>query len=454
MTLHFRYPLYNASWTGDTFVTYNAQPYCGLLASYVDDNNTTMGTFLVYTNGTETITSPNCPVNAGTYTVTARPMNPIDSLLGATTTLTILPATVSVSGAEVETAKFYDGTVDATVINRGTLNGVQGNDNLTYTTTAWYSQAEVGTNLTVSLGYTIDGTAATNYVLDPVESIYSTNGAILAPFETDSTIVTGDTLDGSQDGIIVDADGYCVGTGMIGFRLTSGSPDQYKLVFSDAVFTDVDWRFLDTPEGNNGVIYFDVPGDIAMGDYNVTIYFRQHEYPTLVSNPVTVSFHINLPETYIVPLFNDVIALIDTCHCITDVQWYRRSVGETVWTLISGANGFYYYQEDGLEGWEFTVRCKFNGQETFICPQTDMQTLVSDDPTTVTVFPNPTTGDVTIRIDNAVTIEHSIVLLNMMGVQMEQRTFSGSSVNLDLSGYQRGSYIVSVDGIVVRVIRN
>ena len=72
----------------------------------------------------------------------------------------------------------------------------------------------------------------------------------------------------------------------------------------------------------------------------------------------------------------------------------------------------------------------------------------------MTAYPNPTTGEVTIRIDNATTVEHTIILLNMMGVQMEERTFNGNSVNLDLSGYQRGSYMVSVDGMVVRVIRN
>ena len=42
----------------------------------------------------------------------------------------------------------------------------------------------------------------------------------------------------------------------------------------------------------------------------------------------------------------------------------------------------------------------------------------------------------------------------MSGVIMDQGTFSGSSLTLDLTDYQRGSYMVAVDGMVVRIIRN
>ena len=41
-----------------------------------------------------------------------------------------------------------------------------------------------------------------------------------------------------------------------------------------------------------------------------------------------------------------------------------------------------------------------------------------------------------------------------MGVEMESRTFDGPSTTIDMQGYQRGNYMVSVDGVVVRVIRN
>jgi hypothetical protein len=37
---------------------------------------------------------------------------------------------------------------------------------------------------------------------------------------------------------------------------------------------------------------------------------------------------------------------------------------------------------------------------------------------------------------------------------MESSTFEGMSTTIDMSGFQRGNYMVSVDGVVVRVVRN
>ena len=178
----------------------------------------------------------------------------------------------------------------------------------------------------------------------------------------------------------------------------------------------------------------------------------------MVGAPIEVTIHVNLPETYVMPLFSDVIALVDTCHCLTDVQWYHREAGAADWEAIPGANDYYYHQEGGLTG-EYFVSARYNGQPTYTCPQSDMTTLITEPQPTLTAYPNPTRHVVTLELltphSSLLTAQtHVLRLLNLQGVELERRVFEGHSLQLDLSAYQRGSYVVSVDGMVVRVIRN
>ncbi len=80
---------------------------------------------LTFTKGSDVITTPNYPVDAGVLDVLARPVLPVDSLYGATATLTILPATVYVTGAAAQIAKVFDGNNTAVVTDAGTLNNIQ-----------------------------------------------------------------------------------------------------------------------------------------------------------------------------------------------------------------------------------------------------------------------------------------------------------------------------------------
>jgi hypothetical protein len=411
---------------------------------------------LTFVCGNDTVVTPNYPVTAGTWTVTATP-EVGDSLTSPVTTLTINRATVYVSGAAVETAKFADGTTTAVVTNAGTLNNVQGSDRVQHTTTAAYNTATVGDNKTITVTYALNGAAAllANYTLTPTTEVYTTEGYIIEPMvpntdrpEDDTTVV--------EQGFDVYAYGYCTGSGYsIRYHLNTGAPDQYKLDFADSRFTDVDWTNLATP-GADGTIDIMVPVDMPMGDYSVTVTFRDSRFTWLESAPMTMNFHINLPETFTMPLFNNVIALVDTCQCFSDIQWYHRANSSEEWKAIPGANGYYYHATDAeLEG-EFFVKAKYNGVETFTCPQTDVETLITDEDGDISmdVFPNPTTDRVTVTVNGSQQTTHTLRILNTLGVELESGTFEGDITTIDFSRYQRGSYMVSVDGTVVRVIRN
>lgn len=443
-------PVYSVVWAGEFTTTYTASPYTGLSATYVDTFGVVRNTSLVFTKGSEVWVSPFCPTNAGVYTVVARPFIVGDSLdqISATTTLTILPATVSINNSVVSITKFYDGNTVAEVANHGTVEGLLGYDQLTPYVQANFDSPNIGSEKDVTVTFSVTGAKASNYIVEPSQKILH-HGAIIEDMRADTNY---GGANGVNQGVEVAAYGYCSGNGSIVYHLISGNPDQYKIDFDDPAIADVNWTNLTTP-GITGSIDINLPIGLATGDYGATLSFRDHTYPTLVSPGIRLSLHVNLPETYVMPLFNDVIALIDTCHCLTDVQWYHREVGETQWTLIPGANDYVYQQEGGLTG-EYFVSCKMNGIETYTCPQQDMTNLIDENAISVKAYPNPTAGIVTVAIENSSRINHVLTVINEAGIILESISFEGDTATIDMSHFNAGRFIVSIDGYVVKIIRN
>ena len=148
------------------------------------------------------------------------------------------------------------------------------------------------------------------------------------------------------------------------------------------------------------------------------------------------------------------IALVNTCECFTDIQWYHRDNSNADWQAISGATGYYYRQVGGLTG-EYFVSAKMNGVSTYTCPQTDVKTLYGAPKKVakVHVSPNPIENNATVSIEDTENLEHSLRIINVMGNVIEVRTFNGNSTSIDMGAYPTGSYMINVDGIGVKVIR-
>lgn len=432
--------------TDNYSTVYTGTAFDQLTGVYTDDNSNEVEANLTFIKGNDTVRTPDYPVNAGVWAVTANPVNPAYLLANNTFTLTITPAALTVSGVVVDSVKFYDGSRMANVTNRGGVSGVVGNDVVEYSVIAMYDTPEVGEGKIITATYSVVGDLGTNYVFGTNNDTLTRNGIIVEAIVPDNNF--GDT----NTGIQVDATGYCIGNGIISYQLTSGNPDQYKLSFSDQAFADTNWQTITTA----GQIEIDVPEGVEPGTYDVTIVFGDSRFPQLVSNPVTVSFNVNLPETYTMPLFSDVIALVDTCHCFTDIHWFHSTDNGATWTEITEAHNQYYWQEEPALTGQYRVVATMSGRTVVTCPQTDVTTLIVDEQSpeaSVEAYPNPATDQVTLRVNGSAARTHTLRVMSVMGLTIESRVFEGNEAKVDLRGLQAGNYVVSVDGIVVRVIK-
>ena len=373
-------------------------------------------------------------------------------------TLTVNKAHVYVSDAEAQIAKFADGHANAVVLQQGTLNGIKLNDPIAHVTTAAFSSADVAENLTITLFYELTGDAAllNNYNLDPTSDIFTTEGVIIEPFIPDDETEPEDQEATVNEGIEIYAYGYCDGSGYsLKYHLESGNPDQYKIEFEDSRFTDVDWTNLEIT-GKDGTIDIEIPVDLPTGDYTMTVYFRDSRFDWLESRQFNVTFHVNLPETYVRPLFDNVIALVDTCNCLTDIQWYWRANSSEPWQPIEGANGYYYHADGKLTG-EYFVSAKMNGEPTYTCGQADMETLYGEgqqaQAPVVRAYPNPVVNTTTVTIENSDAAEHTLRIVNLMGAEVLSATFEGTETKVEMGTFVQGNYMISVDGVTVKVLK-
>ena len=72
---------------------------------------------------------------------------------------------------------------------------------------------------------------------------------------------------------------------------------------------------------------------------------------------------------------------------------------------------------------------------------------------TVKAFPNPVVNTTTVTIENSENWNHSLRVVNLTGVEMFRTTFEGNETVVRMDGFVQGNYMISVDGIVVKVMK-
>ena len=375
---------------------------------------------------------------------------------GAPQVSTIAKAELYVYGADVESAKLFDNTAEAALLHEGMLEGVRGGDELSLITTATYDDAAIGEGKTITVSYTLvgDETTKANYNLSSTTEVYTRNGYIGEEIVADGSHQASASNSEVRNGIEVNTYGYCTGDSYrLQYYLSSGDPDEYMVEFDDSRLSDIEWTELAT-KGAEGTIELDIPAGLPAGDYTMKVRFRDSRHTRFASEPIAVTFNVNLPETYTVALFDNVMAVVNTCECLSDIQWYHRDNSGATWQAIAGATGYYYRQTGGLSG-EYFISAKMNGVSTYTCPQSDVKTLYSAKKTVgqVRVAPNPVVSTAEVIVEGSDEGEHSLRIVNMAGNDVATQTFRGKVTTVDMSGLQMGSYMISVDGTVVKVIK-
>ena len=459
---------YQVKWSGaNANVVYNALPVTGVRAVYADGNNMTIEANLSYINEAgEVLTSA---IDAGVYQVIASPVTDDVTLTNNVTTLTITRRLVTVRGitpANVETFKWYDGNDSAILISNngnrtgrvlpstslndpngcGTLydmmsagdNTVLQRANLNLTTYALFNDATEERRKSIVAYFVISD--SDNFALDTNAMLLSTSGVILNHITINEGI--------GDNGFVINHDGYCNNVD-INYEVLYGLPTQYRLNFSsdalNAGFTNVAW----TTYTGEDVINIPVPQGVQPGNYKVTFSLTNgHE-----TVDYDLTYQINLGSDMIRAIFSDVISIVDTCNgCFTDYQWYHN--GEK----IEGANLPYYQDPSGQLNGNYHLAVKMNGNQVYTCRQANFAIInPSDDVTalkaSVKASPNPATDRVTLTVANTSSTSHSLRIINVMGMTIANTTFEGESVDINLSGYEHGTYTVIVDGMVTRVIK-
>ena len=365
------------------------------------------------------------------------------------TTLTVLPYMVNAVDIEVQKVRYYrQGDQTAAVLNNGRPDVVLPGDNLTINDfVALYSDEEPGENKVITAyGITLGGTSARNYELVEDTLHVAFDGRILY-----FGLAQADTL---TNGFDVTYAGYCVGTSQIQFHVDHANgatnPDMYSLNFASDRFVDV----TSAPVSGNDFIVVNIPEGTPAGNYSVDVVFWHSSYPTAKSDPVTFTFTVNLPKDIIQRIFENVMTVMNTDpNMIIDtanIEWYHND------SLVG--YGPFYKEEGGLTG-EYYVRFSY---EDSTGAQYTARSCVQDDlvsypgngaKVAVKVYPNPTANVVNIAVENATQSTHTLRVMNIMGVTMLNTTFDGDATSIDFSQFGNGSYTVSVDGIVVRVIK-
>ena len=437
---------YTPLWTSNTDTTtmvYSGNTTTNFFAYYVNDNGMNVPTDLVFykQNGTsETLVESANAV--GTYRVVAKSPDPTQYPLGSDSIryIVITPYMLTVSGTEVEPVKYYDGNSNATVTNTGSADFFEG-DNVILRTTARYSDAAPGDNKSIVAFYSIAGADASNYTI-----------ASTALLRTDGVILDQILLEHPY--FYPDGNGYCDTVAVIPVALFSGTPDQYKITFSDEDlalgFSNTDW--VDFVPGSTRSIVIKIPAAAAGHYYRPMVQFQYKDYPAFASeNYYLDNFHVNLPSSSVIAIFNNVLSIVDTCDCLDSFQWYKNGAP------IPGANEAWYQDPDGLDNsntYHVLARMRVGDSYdyTWSCDASYTFTRNTAD-VSVNASPNPASDMVKLSISNSPEYSHKLVIMNVMGMTVLNTVFEGNETNIDLRGLPHGTYTAIVDGMTVRVIK-
>ena len=336
---------------------------------------------------------------------------------------------LTISNPIVVTNKMVDGNTNAVITKLGTLEGVNVTDigNVTVAATANYNNANVETNKTITVVYTLSGSAKDKYST-PVDYIVSNakiSGYItLNPVSTPSPGCDGSDMD-------------------ITYSLKTGTPTNYKITFNNqalnAGMKNIDYTALSSTD-TNGVITISLPEGVY-GTYTGTL--KMNNELNVESSDYPFSFTINVSADNIRTKFNTLVMFDNSSNRFTGYQWYKNNLE------IAGATKQFYVDPSGLVGSYSLKLTTTDGTTLYSCPKV---LNIPSGKAKVNAYPNPVkenescTVQITGLTDDELT-DTKLSVYNIQGICVYESSIVNNTTQFNLS--HTGIYIghVTTSGI-------
>lgn len=355
----------------------------------------------------------------------------------------ILPRQLGAQGAVVKTVKTYDGTNNAVVLLPAFPANYVDGETIVLNTTATFDSPDPGTGKTITLHYDLAENIFSNNYIAPDDEVYATNGEIFPATVLDSAF--------GVFGIEVNPDGYCPdGANTMTCHITQGKPSYYIITYPTDVpdYTQLSYRDTILLSNYNYYIYFplydtffvinfNLPQDFPAGKHTATIVIGNEAGDEIVT---TCDFVVNLSNTYIVQVFNDVVSIDNRTEQFNTFQWYKDG------KAIEGATLPYYQDPEGYLNGSYSVKVN---NEYMVCPLAVYNTPDKS----MKVYPNPVVNATQVKIVGSDRDTHVLTLYNSYGTVVLRTTFSGSEYRLDMTSLPQGVYMLSVDDMNTKTVK-
>lgn len=262
---------------------------------------------------------------------------------------TISAKQLTISSPTIVKNKMVDGNTNASITTIPNLQGCITNDveNVSVTAAANYDNADVGTNKSITVVFTLNGSASGNYA---APENYSINDAKISDYITLSPL---NALAPS-----------CEGTSMVlPFKTLTGTPTHYKIEFDgealSAGMQSISYTEITTIAAD-GFITFKIPDKMHDGDYHAVLKMKNEL--NVESQDYAFEFIINVSSDYFVIKFNDVILFDNSENRFKSYQWYKNGIE------IVGATKQFYCDPIALVGSYSLKLTTIDGRIQYSCP--------------------------------------------------------------------------------------
>lgn len=257
---------------------------------------------------------------------------------------------LTMSDPTVTLSKVYDGNTVAAV-TAGTLSGIVTSDegNVTVTAVGNYDNATIGTNKTITVVYTLGGSAAGNY---SAPANYLATGAEILSGNITLEPLSNPTPNETNTGLV------------LSYNVVAGGPTQYQITFEASALAvgiqNVSYTALVTT-GTDGSISITVPKGTKPGKYKGTLHMRNDF--GVESPAYDFVLTVNIPTEYIAVKYNKVLVLDNSTRMFSTYQWYKDGVA------IEGATKQFYRDPKGLVGTYTVQATDINGEILYSYPK-------------------------------------------------------------------------------------